>query len=69
MKKPRVHDEMGENRSPLKHIIVKLHNIEDKKSYKLLEITCKGSEIIMALGFRKAEQEGDTETKFQQRKF
>lgn len=70
MKKPRVHDEMGENRSPLKHVIVKLHNIEDKKkSYKLLEITCKGSEIITALGFRKAEQEGDTETKFQQRKF
>ena len=59
-----MHDKMGENRSPLKHIIVKLHNIEDKeKNYKLLEITCKGSEIIMALGFRKAVQEDDTETK------
>lgn len=52
---------MGENHSPRKHIIVKLHSIKNKeKSYELLELTCKGSGMITALGFSKAMQEDDT---------
>ena len=64
LKKPRLHHEMGKNSSPLKPIIVKLHNIADEENNMLPEIICKGSGIIITLwGFSKAMQEDDTGTK------
>ena len=43
---------------------MKLHSIKNKeKSYELLELTCKSSGIITALGFSGAMQEDDTGTK------